>query len=94
MPEGMWVTATHLHFEGNAAKWYQTYKENHTFKSWEHFCSVVEEEFGSDDFRTAMNELHELKQTGSVEDYTTKFQSLQYEVTMNNAHYDEMFYTP
>ena len=54
----------------------------------------MEEEFGSDDFRTAMNELLELKQTGSVEDYTTKFQSLQYEVTMNNAHYDEMFYTP
>jgi hypothetical protein len=94
LPEGMWVTAAHLHFEGNTATWYQAYKQNHTFKGWEHFCSVVEEEFGADDYRTAMNELPDLKQIGSVEDYTIKFQSLQYAVTMHNAHYDDMFYTP
>jgi hypothetical protein len=22
LPEGMWITAAHIHFEGNAAKWY------------------------------------------------------------------------
>jgi len=76
LPEGMWITAAHLHFEGNAAKWYQAYKQNHTFKNWDHFCSVVEEEFGSDDFRTAMNALLNLKQTGTVEDYTSQFQAL------------------
>jgi len=90
----MWITAAHLHFEGNAAKWYQAYKQNHTFKNWDHFCSVVEEEFGSDDFRTAMNALLDLKQTGTVEDYTSQFQALQYDVTMHNSHYDEMFFTP
>jgi len=84
----------HLHFEGNATKWYQAYKQNHTFRDWDHFCSVVEEEFGSDDFRTAMNALLDLKQTGTVEDYTTQFQSLQYDVTMHNSSYDEMFFTP
>jgi hypothetical protein len=26
LPEGMWITAAHLNFEGNAAKWYQAYK--------------------------------------------------------------------
>ena len=90
----MWITAAHLHFEGNAAKWYQAYKQNHTFKNWDHFCSVVEEEFGSNDFRTAMNALLDLKQTGTVEDYTSQFQALQYDVTMHNSHYDEMFFTP
>lgn len=72
----MWITAAHLHFEGNAAKWYQAYKQNHTFKNWNHFCEVVEEEFGADDFRKAMNEVLDLKQVGIVEDYTTKFQAL------------------
>ena len=76
LPEGMWITAAHLHFEGNAAKWYQAYKQNHTFENWGHFCSVVEEEFGSDDFKTAMNALLDLKQTGTVEDYTSQFQAL------------------
>jgi len=94
LPEGMWITAAHLHFEGNAAKWYQAYKQAHHFSSWDHFCLVVEEEFGSDDFRSAMNDLLELKQTGTVEDYTTQFQNLQFDITMHNPHYDEMFFTP
>jgi len=42
----------------------------------DHFCSVVEKEFGSDDLRSATNELLELKQTGFVEEYTTQFQAL------------------
>ena len=67
----MWITAAHLHFEGNAAKWYQAYRQNHTFKDWDHFYLVVEEEFGSDDFRTTMNALLDPKQTGTVEDYNS-----------------------
>jgi len=90
----MWITAAHLHFEENAAKWYQAYKQNHTFKNWDHFCSVVEKEFGYDDFRTAMNALLNLKQTGTVEDYTSQFQALQYDITMHNSNYDELFFMP
>lgn len=89
----MWITATHLHFQGNAAKWYQAYKQNHTFKNWHHFCAIIEEEFGADDFRTAMNELLDLKQVGTVEDYTTKFQATQFSITMHNNSYDDMFFT-
>ena len=40
-----------------------------------------------------MTELLQLKQTGSVEEYTTQFQNLQYGVTMHNANYDDMFFT-
>ena len=40
-----------------------------------------------------MNAFLDLKQTGTVEDYTTQFQSLQYDVTMHNSSYDEMFFT-
>ena len=76
LPEGMWITTAHLHFEGNAAKWYQAYKLNHTFRDWDYFCAVVEEEFGADDYRTAMNDLLDLKQTGTVTEYTTQFQAL------------------
>jgi hypothetical protein len=54
---------------------------------------VVEEEFGADDFRTVMNDLLDLKQMGTVEDYTTKFQALQFNITMHNNHYDDMFFT-
>jgi len=53
----------------------------------------VEEEFGSDDFRSALNDLLELRQQGQVEEYTTQFQSLQYQVNMHNSQYDDIFYT-
>lgn len=41
-----------------------------------------------------MNALLDLKQTRTVEEYTTQFQALQYDVTMHNSNYDEMFFTP
>jgi hypothetical protein len=93
IPEGMWITAARLHLKDNAARWYQAFKQKGNFKSWTHFCSVILQEFGSDDFRTSMHDLLDLKQTGTVEDYTTKFQNLQYGVAMHNAHYDDMFFT-
>lgn len=93
LPEGMWITAAHLHFEGNAAKWYQAYKQNHTFRNWDHFCQVMEEEFRADDLRSAMNELLDLKQSGTVEEYTSRFQDLQYTITMHATQYDDNFFT-
>jgi hypothetical protein len=55
---------------------------------------VVQEEFGADDFRTAMNELLELKQTRTIEEYTTQFKAMQYDITMHQPRYDEMFFAP
>ena len=93
IPEGMWITAARIHLKDNAARWYQAFKQKHTFRSWTHFCHEIEKEFGADDFRSSMTELLQLKQTGSVEEYTTQFQNLQYGVTMHNANYDDMFFT-
>lgn len=32
LPQGMWITAATIHFQGNAAMWYQACKQTHTFK--------------------------------------------------------------
>jgi hypothetical protein len=92
LPEGIWIIAATLHLQGNASKWWQAYKQNHTFKSWKHFCTTAEAEFGADDFRSAITELLELKQQSSLEEYTTKFQALQHDVSMHNPHYDDQFF--
>lgn len=92
LPEGMWITAAVLHLQDNAAKWHQAYKQKNTFKNWQQFSEIVEQEFGADDFRTAITDLLELRQIGSLEEYTTKFQALQYDVTMHNPHYDAGFF--
>lgn len=41
-----------------------------------------------------MNDLLALRQTCSVEEYTTQFQALQFDITMHNLNYDDMFFSP
>lgn len=41
--------------------------------AWKNFCEVIQEKFGADVYRNAINELLSLKQTGTVEEYTTAF---------------------
>jgi hypothetical protein len=78
--EGMWITAATLHLKDNASKWYRAYKQKNTFKNRKQFCAIVEQEFGANDFRSAITDLLELKQHSTVEEYTTQFQALQYDV--------------
>lgn len=92
--DSLQVTAAIMHLEGNAAKWWQAYKQNHTITSWREFCTVLQTKFGADDFRTAITDLLALKQTGTVEEYTATFQSLQFDITMHNSNYDELFSLP
>jgi hypothetical protein len=90
--ESMWVTAASLHFEDKAAKWLQVYRKQHGITLWPQFVTAVEQQFGSHEFRDALTELTELSQTGSVEEYTAQFESLQFDVAMHNTAYDELFF--
>jgi hypothetical protein len=73
IPEGMWITAAKVHLKGNAGRWYQAFKQNHSFKSWTQFCYEVEKQFGSEDYSSYMDQLLDLRQITTVEDYTTAF---------------------
>lgn len=53
---------------------------------------MVEAKFGADDFRSAMTKMLALRQIGTIEEYTAEFQSLQFDITMHNFHYDDMFF--
>jgi len=92
IPESLWVTAATIHLEDNAAKWWEAYKLSNPVVTWNGFCKGVQEHFGSDDYRSALTELINLKQTGTVEEYTTQFQALQYDVTMQSGKYDELYF--
>jgi len=92
LPEQLWVTASAMHLRDNAAKWWQAYKQTHRKLTWKAFCAAVQQEFGSDDFRSAMTDILQLKQTGTVEEYTDQFQALQFELTMHSTGVEELFY--
>lgn len=91
VPASVWLSSATMHLEGNAAKWWQTYKQQHNKITWLSFCLAFEQEFGADDYRTTLTELIALKQTGTVEDYTTQFQALQFDITMHSCYYDDLF---
>lgn len=78
--------------DGNAAIWLQSYKQCHELRLWPQFISAVEAEFGADDQRKCLKALLALKQVGTVDEYHKEFQTLVYQVSMYNPHYDEQFY--
>jgi hypothetical protein len=92
IPEHLWVEAATMHLEDNAAKWWQVYKITNPKVSWKQLSFDVQQQFGSDDHRSAINDLLDLRQTSTVEEYTTKFKSLQYDVSMHGSNYDAMFF--
>lgn len=92
IPEQRWVSAAMMHLEGNAAKWLQAYKQTHVIGSWSQFYEAMKTKFGSDDYRSAFMELIAFRQTGLVEEYTTQFQSMQFDISLHNAHNDEFFF--
>jgi hypothetical protein len=76
----------------NAAKWVQVQKRKEGLGTWDRFMNAIEEKFGAYDYIHALNDLLELKQTGSVEDYATEFEDLQFQVEMHSSGYDTVFF--
>jgi hypothetical protein len=56
------------------------------------FIKVVEIKFGANEYIFALQELMELKQTATVEEYIATFEGLQYQLTMLNTGVGDMFF--
>jgi hypothetical protein len=78
--------------DGNAALWLKEYRLRHEIYTWPELMTAVEEKFGADDHRKFMKQLLALKQRGSVQEYQLQFESLCYQICMQNPHYDEQFF--
>lgn len=88
----MWTTLASLHMDEVPAKWLKAYKLKHGLENWEQFISAVEQKFGSHDYKEAIESLLELQQHESVEEYVTAFENLQFQITMHNQQWDEVFF--
>jgi hypothetical protein len=53
---------------------------------------VVEKKFGAYDHVHSLSELLELRQSGTVEEFVTEFESLQFMTEMHNTGYDKLFF--
>ena len=92
IPESMWATAASLHMDDNAEKWLQVYKLKHCLGTWKELMKAVELKFGAYDYQHAIDELLELQQTGTVEEYVSKFEALQYQVAMHDLGMGDTYF--
>lgn len=88
----LWLISATLHMDGNAALWLKAYRLRHEVNTWPALMTAVEEKFGADDHRKFMKQLLSLKQKGTVEEYQLQFESLSYQLSIQNPHYDEQFF--
>uniref|UniRef100_A0ACD5VTD4 Uncharacterized protein n=1 Tax=Avena sativa TaxID=4498 RepID=A0ACD5VTD4_AVESA len=88
----LWLVSATLHMDGNAALWLKAYRLRHEINSWPALMIAMEEKFGADDHRKFMKQFLALKQRGTVEEYQAQFESLSYQISMQNPHYDELFF--
>lgn len=60
------------------------HKIKHGLGTWEQFMTAVQEKFGAFDYQHAIEELLELHQVDSVEDYVSAFEALQFQISMHD----------
>lgn len=84
VPDSMKATIASLHMDEKSSKWLHVYKQKHGIGDWDQFIDAVEKKFGVNDYRDGIGELLDLSQTASVEEYTTTFENLQFEICKHN----------
>jgi hypothetical protein len=92
IPEFLWVSMASMSIVGDAARWVRVEKNRGDLGNWTPFMHKVEDKFGAYDYMHALQDLLELQQQGSVEDYVLSFESLQFQIEMHNTGYDKMFF--
>jgi hypothetical protein len=81
-PENMWPTAASLHMDGNVEKWMHMHKKKHGMVNWSRFMVAVQQKFGVYEDKHAIDDILELWQEGTVKEYVTNCEALQYRIKL------------
>lgn len=84
--------AASLHMDKNAEKWLHVYKKRKGLTTWDQFMEDVQEKFGAFEYKHAIDELLDLQQTTTVEDYVEAFQNLHYQIIMHDPGMGETYF--
>lgn len=81
-----------MHVDENASRWFRVYKRKNMVETWDQFIKAVEQKFGAYDYQHTINELLDLKQIGSVEEYAAAFEALQFQVDMHSGGMPDTYF--
>jgi hypothetical protein len=79
-PHHQWMSVASLYLCGHAALWWQAYKRCHEVTSWDSLCAAIVQEFGQDDYDVLISRLHQLRQSGTVMEYRSAFETIMYQL--------------
>jgi hypothetical protein len=91
-PDKQRLSISSFHMEGKALSWFQELKSSGSLSSWDEFLRAMKIRFGNGSYDDPMENLTNLKQVGSLEDYKTQFDTLATKVhTLPDFHKLSMF---
>lgn len=92
VPPEDWVKTTILYVEGKAKYWWRGTGYNANLLPWPYFCQIIGERFNQTSKYDIISQFHNLKPTGSVEDYVDKFEEMVSEVKRHNPSLTDAYY--
>jgi hypothetical protein len=87
-----WAPFATLHFKGIAKLWLQTYEAQHPDDNWVELCIAVESKFVKDLYQNSMQDLLNIKQTTTTQEYYDRFVLAMHKVLVHNSHLDYVFF--
>lgn len=87
-----WAPFSTLHFKGIAHLWLQTYEAQHRVDNWVELCIAIETKFGKDLYQNSMQDLLNIKQLTTVQEYYDRFVLAMHKVLVHNSNLDDVFF--
>lgn len=84
----LWVDTAAMHFSGPTMLWLENEGFDLSQMAWEHFCSLVCDQFERDGFNSLLRQLFNLRQTDSVSEYTSQFNDLVHFLLAHSSSWD------
>lgn len=92
VPEMMKVKFASLNCVGNAALWLKMVQKRRKFIYWHELRDAVREKWGRNKHKFLMRQLLLVNQTGSVDEYTLKFDTLKHQILLADPNTSEVLF--
>uniref|UniRef100_A0ACD5TFA2 Uncharacterized protein n=1 Tax=Avena sativa TaxID=4498 RepID=A0ACD5TFA2_AVESA len=87
-----WVSCAAMYFMDDALSWLQATEAHLHFPVWKDFAENICAQFGRTEFQHYLRLFNRLQQTGTVVEYTSKFNSLMHNLTAHHNSWDPSFF--
>lgn len=87
-----WVNCAAMYFIDGALSWLQSSEAHLRLPLWKDFAKAICAQFGRADFQLYLRQFNKLKQTGTVAEYTSKFNELMHNLTAHHNSWEPAYF--